>query len=247
MDLRLLKHATEKSPAEPMAQVALAYRGLDLLANGVGDQQTTLTVTSNAIAAIRAIEPTNSVPLYLQGALDCLLTNVSAAKGLIVEAARTEGFNTYAVPLKLSIVHALESVGYSPYTARIVASGYASGVVAWSKLNKAVLGAEPSAEELRACHVLGARVAGGKSFLEQLVGDSIQTRSAGKMGGAEFAGEPQRIAEQKGRIKRATAYLDSARTRHVSESRWVEYYDRCFGVGELEAIEALAKANGDTF
>jgi hypothetical protein len=67
------------------------------------------------------------------------------------------------------------------------------------------------------------------------------------MGGNEFAGEARRIADQKGRIKRATVYLDSARTRHVSESQWVQYFDRCFGVGELEAIEALAKANGDTF
>ena len=156
-------------------------------------------------------------------------------------------FRSYGVPLKRCVVRALESAGYSKYTARIVASGEVSGVVAWSKLSKAVLGSDPSVEEIRACLVLGTRVGGGKSFLEQLVGDSIKTKASEHLGGAEYRMQASGAAERKGRIKRANAFLNSARTRHVTEAQWVEYYDRCFDVGEMEAVQALAKITGDTF
>ena len=83
--------------------------------------------------------------------------------------------------------------------------------------------------------------------MEQLVGDSIRTKAAEHLSGAEYKMEASRAAERKGRIKRASGFLDSARTRHVTEAQWVEYYDRCFEVGEMDAVQALAKMTGDTF
>lgn len=246
VDMELLERATQLSPTNPVAWAALAYRSVDLLANRVIAPQTTAARFEKSVEMLRTLVPSNSVPLYLQAAFECLQTNVATAKQITLQASRTEGFETYETPLKLCIVRALESVGYSKYSARIVASGNSVGVVSWAKLSKAILAADPSDEEARACLVLGSRVGGGKSFLDQLVGDSIQTKAAGKMR-VEFGAEAARLAEKKESLKRATRYLDSSRTRKVTKAQWVEYYDRCFDSGEMEAIQALARVLGDTF
>lgn len=247
VDLELLARATQMCPTNPVPWAALAYRSLGLVANRVIDAQTAGDQFGKSVEALGKLAPSNSVPLYLQAAFEGLRTNVAAAKQLIVQASQREGFETYETPLKLCVVRALESVGYSKFTARIVASGNSAGVVGWSRLSKAILAADPSEEETRACLGLGTRVGGGKSCLEQLVGDSMETKAAEKLKGAEFGTEARRIAERKLSIKRAVRYLDSARTRRVTESQWVDYYDRCFESGELEAIQALARMRGDPF
>jgi hypothetical protein len=247
VDMELLERATQVCPTNPVAWAALAYRSIDLLANRVVAPQTAGDEVGKSVEALRRLAPSNSVPFYLQAGFECLRTNVATAKDLTVQASRWEGFETYETPLKLCIVRALESAGYSKFSARIVASGNSAGVVCWSKLSKAVLAADPSDDEVRACLVLGARVGGGRSFLDQLVGDSIQRKAAEKLRGVEFGAEARRIAERKESIKRATRYLDSARTREVTETQWVEYYDRCFDSGEMEAIQALAREMGATF
>ena len=112
-------------------------------------------------------------------------------------------------------------------------------------MTKAILADTPSQEEVSGCLLLGCRVSGGGSFLEQLVGDSIRAKAMERLKGADFSAESRRIAERKERIKRAAAYLDSAQTRNVTESQWVEYYDKCFEAGEMEAVRGLAKITGD--
>jgi hypothetical protein len=247
MNLQLLGRAAHIAPANPMAWAAQAYRILELLANRMGDAQEMTGEFAKAVQAWRGLQPSNSVPLYLQAAWQCLQTNVSAAKQLVEEAAGTPEFETFGVPLKLCIVRAMESVGSSKYTARIVASGNASGVVAWSKVSKAILAAAPSDQEVRGCLVLGRRVSNGGSFLEELVGDSIQTKAMERLKGSDFSADTKQIAERKERIKRASRYLDSARTGNVTEGQWVGYYDRCFATGEMEAVQALARITGDKF
>ena|ERR1041384_448319 len=63
--------------------------------------------------------------------MELLQTNIPAAKEAVVEAAALERFESYETALKMCIVRALESVGYSKYAARVAACGNASGVVAW--------------------------------------------------------------------------------------------------------------------
>jgi hypothetical protein len=114
-------------------------------------------------------------------------------------------------------------------------------------LNKAILAAGPSSEEVRGCFILGARVGSGSSFLDQLVGGSIQLKTMEKLTGPEFATEKNRIAEKKDLIKRAARYLNSVRAHNVTEMQWVQYYDRCFDSGEMDAVQWLAEKTGDAF
>jgi hypothetical protein len=246
-DIALLERATEASATNSVAWAALAYRSLELLENQMGDLQITGKKFRRAIEMLVAQAPSNSVPLYLHAAFECLETNVAGAKGLTVKASQIEGFDTYEPALRMCIIQALEAVGYPKFTARIVASGNAPGIVAWSKLNKAILAAGPSSEEARGCFILGARVGSGGSFLDQLVGGSIQTKAMERLNEPEFATEKKRIAEKKDLIKRATRYLNSVRTRNVTEMQWVQYYDRCFDSGEMDAVQWLAKKTGDAF
>ena len=83
--------------------------------------------------------------------------------------------------------------------------------------------------------------------MEQLIGDSIQTKAMEKLTGADFTTERAKIAARKARIKRATAYDTSLHTRKISEERWVRFLDACFNEGEMTALESLAADNGDTF
>jgi len=246
-DMALLERATEMSPSNSVAWAALAYRSLALQENQMGDVQITGKKFRKAVEMLLALAPSNSVPLYLQAAFECLETNVAGAKELTIKACRIDGFDTYETALKMCIIQALEGVGYSKFTARIVASGNAPGVVAWSKLNKAILAAGPSSEEVRGCFILGARVGSGSSFLDQLVGGSIQLKTMEKLTGPEFATEKNRIAEKKDLIKRAARYLNSVRTHNVTEMQWVQYYDRCFDSGEMDAVQWLAEKTGDAF
>jgi hypothetical protein len=110
-----------------------------------------------------------------------------------------------------------------------------------------VLASAPSNEEVQACVTLGSRVARGKSFVDQLVGGSIQTKAMEKLNGRDSEPEKKRIAERKERIKRAARYLDSAWTRNITEAQWVEYFDQSFEIGEMEAVQALAQKMGDAF
>jgi hypothetical protein len=245
MDMALLKRAAQIAPRDPVTWAALAYRSCALLANRVGDELEVAKEFSQAVDAWRGLAPDNSAPLYLKAALACLQTNIPGAKEAVVKAAKLGGFEGYETALKMCIVRALESVGYSRYTARVVASGNSSGVVAWSRVSKTVMGADPSDEEIRACLVVGSRVSGGKSFLEQLVGDSIQKRAMEKRPGGDFDTETERIARRKESVKRAAGYLDSARTGKVTENEWVEYYNKSFAEGEMEAVRALARLTGD--
>jgi hypothetical protein len=245
--MELLERATQISPTNPAAWAALGYQSIDLLANGMMDAQTAEDDVKKSVEALGRLAPSNSVAFYIQAGFECLRTNIPAAKDLTVQASRMGSFETYDTALKLYVVQALESVGYSKFSARTVACGNSAGLLCWSKLGKAILAANPSDDEVRACLVLGTRVSGGKSFMDQLVGDSLQRKAAEKLRGVEFGAEARRIAERKESIKRATSYLDSARTRKVTETRWVEYYDQCFAIGEMEAIQALAKSMGATF
>ncbi|PWU16467.1 MAG: hypothetical protein C5B50_13560 [Verrucomicrobia bacterium] len=247
LDLALLERAASISPSNAAAWAAVAYRSLTLLKNHIGDIQTTGNKFRRATDTMSTLAPTNSVPLYLRAAFDCLETNIGGAKELIVKAYAMDGFDTYETTLKVCVIQALESVGYSEFTARIVASGNAPATFAWPKLDRAILAASPSTEEVRACLLLGARVASGGSFLDQLVGDSIQLRAMEKLDGPQFAMAKRRITEQKERIKHATRYLGSVRTRNVTEKQWVQYYDRCFKSGEMDAVQWLAEKMGDTF
>jgi hypothetical protein len=247
VDISLLERATELSATNLVAWAALAYRCLALLENQMGDPGVTEKKGRKAAETLQVLAPANSAPLYLQAAFECLETNVAGAKELAAKASRIDGFDTYETALKKCVIQALEAVGYSKYTARIVASGNAPVIVAWSKLNKVILAAEPSSDDAHGCFILGARVGSGGSFLDQLVGGSIQMKTMEKLNGPEFASEKKRIAETKDRIKRATRYLNSARTRNVTEMQWIQYYDRCLSSGEMDAVQWLAGKTGDTF
>lgn len=196
-DVALLARATEMSATNAVGWAALAYRSLELLANRTGDLQKTAKEFRKAVEMLKSLAPSNSVPCYLQGAFECLQTNVAGAKELTVKASRIDQFETYETALKMCIIQALETAGYSKFTARIVASGNAPGIVAWSRLNKAILAADPSSEEARGCFVLGARVGRGNSFLDQLVGGSIQMKAMEKLNGPEFAADKKRLTEKR--------------------------------------------------
>jgi hypothetical protein len=66
-----------------------------------------------------------------------------------------------------------------------------------------------------------------------------------KLQTSEFVTEKRLIAERRDLIKRAARYLDSARGRNVAEALWIQYYDRCFESGEINAIQWLADKTGD--
>jgi hypothetical protein len=243
-DMALLERATSLSATNSVAWAALAYRSLELMENRTGDTLSVGKKFSRAVESLMALAPSNSVPFYLKAAGDCLETNVADAKELIVKASGIGGFETYEIPLKRCIVQALEETGYSKFTGRIVASGNTPGIVAWSKLNKAILAADPSNEEVRGCLALGARVGRGSSCVAQLVGDSIQMKAMEKLQTSEFVTKKRLIAERRDLIKRAARYLDSARGR-MAEALWIQYYDRCFESGEMDAIQWLAHKTGD--
>ena len=246
-DMALLERATKLSATNSVAWAALAYRSLELMENQTGDIQSTGKKFRKAVEALMALSPSNSVPFYLKAAGECLETNVADAKKLIVKSCGIAGFETYEIPLKRCIVQALEEAGYSKFTARIVASGNTPGIVAWSKLNKAILAADPSSEEVQGCLALGARVGRGASCVAQLVGDSIQMKAMEKLDKPEFVTEKKLIAEKRDRIKRAARYLDSARSRNVAEALWIQYYDMCFESSEMDAVQWLADKTGDAF
>ena len=142
----------------------------------------------------------------------------------------------------------MESAGRSKYVARMCAMGQVVGVVDWSKLSKSIL-AEGSEDQqaIRNCILLGVRVGLGRSFLEQLIGDSIQTKAINKMTGADYTTQKATILERKARIKRAIAYCASLDTRKISEERWVRFLDMCFDKGEMTAVESMVAESGDTF
>ncbi len=186
----------------------------------------------------------NSVPLYLEAAVDCLATNAADAKSRLVKASRVEGFDTYENELTICAIQALEAAGRSKFTARIVASGSAPTLTAWGKLYKTVLATNSSDEEVRACLVFGERIARGRSLLNQILGGSIQVKAMDKLGGPEFADQKKQIADRKELIKRAARYQESVEKLNVTEAQWVQFYDRSFESGEMEAIQWLAETRG---
>ena len=244
----LLAHACELSPSSPLVWAALAYRDMSLLQNQIGRFEPIAEDLITAIDRWRALEPKNSAPLYLEASFQCLRTNAAAAKRLMEESDIKERFETYSLPIQKCVIESMESAGRSKFVARMYAMGQIVGVVEWSKLGKCIL-AENSEDQhaIRSCFLLGARVGEGKSFLEQLIGDSIQTKAMEKLTGADFTAEGTRISERKARIKRATAYANSLHARNISEERWVRFLDMCFERGEMSAVESMAADNGDTF
>jgi hypothetical protein len=246
--MRLLERAVELSPSNRVAWAAMAYRSYTVKANKAAGSGRAEVDFGKAIAAWKRLDPSNSVPVYLEGSFESLRTNLLAAKELMVQASRMKDFETYQRALQECVIQSMELVGSSHFTARIVACGHSSeDVVCWPKLNSAILESTPSEEEVRMCLLLGRRVGGGKSSVVQLVGDSIMTKAGAKLDSAAFAEDAKRIAERKEAIKRATKYLNSERTRKATEKQWVEYYDKSFDSGEMEAVRALAMMLGDEF
>lgn len=244
----LAARATRLSPSWPVAWAALAYRDMSLLQDRANNSETIAAELTMALHRWRSLEPTNSAPLYLEASFQCLRSNVTAAKRLIAEAATKDAFETCSVPIQKCVIQALESADRSQFTARRYAMGQGVGFVSWSKLSKSILGDNPPDQEaLRNCFLLGARLGQGKTFLEQLIGDSIQSKAIEKITGGDFATEKSRISERKARIKRATAYENSLHNRNINEARWVRYLDDCFDKGEMPAIELMAEDNGDSF
>lgn len=242
----LLARAAQQSPADPVVWAALAYRDMSLLQNQAATFETIADELTMAINTWRSLEPTNAAPCYIEAAFQCLRTNVAAAKQLMAEADRKEAFDTCSLAIRKRVIQAMESAGRSKYTARMCAMGQILGVVVWSKLSKTMLAENADQQTIRTCFVLGGRVGTGRSFLEQLIGDSIQTKAIEKLTGADFAAEKSSIAQRKARIRRATTYITSLHTRKISEIRWVHFLDICFDEGEMTAVESLAADNGDT-
>jgi hypothetical protein len=243
----LLIEATKRSPRWPVGWAALAYRDMSLVANQYQSREAVGDELTNAIKRWRSLEPTNAAPVYLAAEFECLARNVGAAKRLMVEADQKEGFETYTVAIQKCVMRAMETEGRSKYVARMCAMGQVTGVVGWSKLSKTIL-ANSSADEqaVQSCFVWGARVGRGKSFLEQLVGDSIQARAMEQLHRPNFAAEEERIANRKARIKRAMSYTRSLEGGgRISEERWVHFLDLCFDRGEMPAVETLAAENGE--
>jgi hypothetical protein len=126
--------------------------------------------------------------------------------------------------------------------------GHNVAIVNWSKLSKTILAENPPDQHaVQSCFTLGARVGRGKSFLEQVVGDSIKTKALDKMPGQNHSDERTKISQRRAYIKRAIAYNTSLEWRPISEERWVRFLDACFDKGEKAAVEALAAENGETF
>jgi hypothetical protein len=142
----------------------------------------------------------------------------------------------------------METAGRSKFVARYYAMGQFVGVVGWSKLSRCILAEMPEDQQaVNSCLVLGSRVGAGKSFLEQLIGDSIRTKAMDKLPGADFSTERTTISDRKAHIKRATAYQATLYSRKISEERWVRFLDMCFEKGEMPANESMAADNGDAF
>jgi hypothetical protein len=247
INLELLERATVISPTNPVVWAALAYHSFALLANHGGDSAALEAKFKQAVETMRTLDPGNSVPLYLDAAVACLATNVAEAESRLVKASRVEGFDTYENELTICAIQALEAAGRSKFTARIVASGSAPTLTAWGKLYKTVLATDPSDEEVRACLVFGERIARGRSLLNQILGGSIQVKAMDKLGGPEFADQKKQIADRKELIKRAARYQESVEKLNVTEAQWVQFYDRSFESGEMEAIQWLAETRGETF
>ena len=87
----------------------------------------------------------------------------------------------------------------------------------------------------------------GRTFVEELVGTSIQTKAMDKLTVGDFRAERARIAERRDRIKRAARYETRAERTRITEKRWVDYLDACFDSDEMSAIEALARENHASF
>jgi len=244
----LLVRSTEVSSTNPVAWAALAYRNYSLLANKSGDFRSTAAQLAKAIEKLQSIDASNSMPLYLEAAFQCLQTNYGAARQSLLKSAEAIEFENYVTAMKKCVIVANESVGYPKYTARTVAIGNDHAFVVVAALNKAILRKFPDDEAVaHACLVLGQRESNGRSFLQELVGNSIQLNAIEKLPGRDFTTTKEAIAARKARIKLAVEYLNRLKTGNVSEARWVKYFDESIEKGEMTAVGSLASDNGDSF
>ena len=247
LDEALLQRAAQISPTNPVVWAALGYRSFSLIANGLTNGGSMEATCQNAVDQWQKLAPENAAPRYLAAALAARQSNLAVAKQLLRVASQMDTFDSCEGPLNRCVVVALESAGRSRFTARLVGSGNVSGLVAWHKLSQSILDSAPSREEIQGCLQLGSQLARDNSIATQMLGWAIQKQGWAKIAEPTTPAELARIAAARQHVRLANDYLESHRTRIVTEAQWIDYFDRSFIVGEMTAIQELAAQLGDTF
>jgi len=144
--------------------------------------------------------------------------------------------------LRRCVLQAAITVKYPRFTASMLAIGTLGtsaevSVVGRRLLNNPQL--DPATAE--ACLELGRRhEAQAKLFIDQLIAFSLQKRALELLKPPGFEQELKRMQDAREQIKKATAFLDSAKAHTASERQWLAYFETLFEQSEFEAVKHLA-------
>ncbi|MBI3870837.1 MAG: hypothetical protein HY299_20090 [Verrucomicrobia bacterium] len=245
LGLKLALRATALDPSRPIVWAALSYKTITLVGNGAGDRRQNLGLLSNALRRWESLEPSNSVPRYLEARYSLFLTNVPGAVESVAMANRMTQFDTYEEPIRTCVEKVFRARGYPRYSALLLASGHSSGSLHLTMAGKELLRAAPVTPVTPAdLSILGRRVASGKTMLAELLGLSLQLQAMDRGASKPLEKERSVLVQRKTYIQQMAKFLTSPAVSGVSEERWVQFYEASSNKGEMSATEDLAREEG---
>jgi len=238
----LLRKAAALDPKNPMIWAALSFR---LLAE-TQRSETAFGEAFSAVDHLTEVDPDNKLARYIRAALLAKQKKFSGSAQALSSATECRTLNTYMAEMRRCVIVACEAVGFSKFTARLVACGATCDVVTFSTIGKAVAEHEEfDVGSSRECLQMGRRMEKESStFLEELVAFSVQVKALKKLNDPELVTVERQQKERREAIKRYDTILESKEAHSLPEKTWVEYYDRMYEAGEGRAVEWLSERIG---
>jgi hypothetical protein len=195
------------------------------------------------LTALERLEPDNGFPQCLRAYLQLKQGDTYGARISVKAAAQKPALRLYGPELRQGVLQAALTANYPRYTASMLALGTLGGSAEIGNMGKRLLtDSRLDRATAEACLELGRRhEAQAKLFIDQLIAYSLQQQALEFLKPAGFEPEWERMQQAKEKIKRATAFLDSAKAHAASERHWLAYFDTLFEKSESEATEQFAQ------
>ncbi len=244
LSLPLGLRAQQLRPTQPLIYAGLCYRLLSLIRNEQEERDKHLQMLHDTVIRWQQLDPSNSVPVYLEARYFLFLTNTPRASERILQANRMGRFETYEEPIRIALRRAYRSAAYPEYSALLLASSHSYGSMPLSVLGQEWLQAHPSIPNaVRETILLGQRIATGNNLLCELMGLHLQLKSMDK-DPSRYQTEREKILSRREYLQRAARFLNRQESTIASEQRWIAFFETCSARGEVAATEELAKEMG---
>lgn len=239
--LALTREAFLRGSNDPVVLTGVAASLVRKIANDARGASSTSDLFQ-VLTALERLEPENGLPLCVRAHVQLKQGDTNAARLSVRTAIKKPALRLRGSELRHCVSEAAIAVKYPRYTACMLAIG-TLGMSAEISIVGTQLLSDPQLDRVTAedCLELGRRhEAQAKFFIDQLIAFSLQKRALEFLRPPGFVENLQRMQEAKDKIKKATAFLDSAEAHAVSQRQWLAYFDTLFEKSEAEAVNELA-------